>query len=152
MGSLPPPEPTYGTFRFLEPDLSIPASERAIFAGPASILAREESIELNDFRTSPNIAHGPEGLDVQSFTYLTHKSSLSGDDILQGTNAEDVYAPEVCKWMLGVTGGSRAVVHNIAFRRKLAEQGVELYSYRKAGGEWDESIKNQPAGKISGKI
>lgn len=151
MGSVPP-EPTYGIFRFLEPDLSVPAEERAIFAGPASKLAKEESIELKDFRTATDIAKGVQGLDVQAFTYLNHKSSLTGEEILQGTNAEDVYAPEVCEWILGVTGGSRAVVHNIAFRRKLAEKAVDLYHVNRAGGEWDKAIKKQPCNKISGKL
>lgn len=146
-----PKEATYGVFRFLEPDLSVPAEERAIFAGPASKVAKEEEIELHDFRTSHNIVKGARGLDVQAFTYLNHTSSLTGDEILKGTNAEDIYAPEVIDFMLGVTGGSRAVVHNIAFRRKLATKSVDLYHVNRAGGEWDEAIKKQPCNRISSK-
>ena len=144
------PEPTYGTFRFLEPDLSVPAKERAIFAGPASKVAKEETIELHDFRTANDVAQGARGLDVQAFTYINHVSSLTGDEMLQGTNVEDVYAPEVIDFMLGVTGGSRAVVHNIAFRRKLATNQVDLSYVNRAGGEWDEAIKKRSNDRISG--
>lgn len=131
-----PPDAKYGVFRFLEPDLSVPAEERAIFAGPASKVAKEETIELHDFRTATDVAKGARGLDVQAFTYLNHTSSLTGDEILEETNAEDIYAPEVIDFILGVTGGSRAVVHNIAFRRKLATKQVDLYHVNRAGGEW----------------
>ena len=146
-----PHSSAYGVFRFLEPDLSVPAQERAIFAGPASKDVREERIELHDFRTSTNVAREGRGLDVQGFTYVNHTSALTPDEMLYGSNAEDIYAPEMIDLALRVTGGKRAVVHNIAFRRKLATKQVDLYHVQRRGNEMDVAVKKQPCDRILGK-
>ena len=67
----------------------------------------------------------------------THTSALSGEDFLSGTNVEDFYLPEVVELMLRLTGAREAVVHNVAFRRRLVseEQGDGGF-VRRAGGEW----------------
>ena len=146
-----PPSPAYGVFRFLDPDLSVPAQERAIFAGPASKDVREERIELHDFRASADVAKDGRGLDVQGFTYVDHTSSLTADEMLSGSNAEDIYALEVIDLALRVTGGRRAVVHNIAFRRKLATNQVDLFHVQRRGNEMDVAVKKQPCDRILGK-
>lgn len=139
---------TYGIFRFCEPDLSVPAEERAIFAGPANIRAAEEKIQLRDFSTSNDIAKGAEGLDVQAFTYIKHKSSLAGEELLQGTNAEDIYAPEAIDLILKLTGAARGVVHNLTFRREAATRQADINHVIKAGGERDQAIKALPQDRI----
>ena len=145
-----PPHPTDGTFRFLDPDLSVPAQERAIFAGPAPKAAKEETIELNDFRTSHEVAKGGSGLDVQAFTYVNHVSTLTAEAILEGTNAEDIYVPEMIDLILKVTGASRAVAHNVAFRRKLSTKQVDLYNIQRRGNDMDEAVRKQPRDRILG--
>ena len=105
---MPAPDKVQGTVRFIDPDLSVPAHERAIFAGPAAKYATHEKIELNDFHKSDDVAKGAKGLDVQAFTFVKHNFSLDRDQMLEGTNAEDVYAKEVLDMMVDLTGASRA--------------------------------------------
>lgn len=141
----------YGAIRFIEPDLSVPAEERAIYAGPAAKLAKDESVELHDFRTSTDVAKGLAGLDVQGFTYMNHEFSLGRDEILGGTNAEDIYAKEVIDMMLKFTGASRAVIHNMTFRRKLAVAQEDLYHIRRRGDRSDTEIAKLPKDRVQGK-
>lgn len=147
-----PNDSTFGIFRFLEPDLSVPAHERATFAGPASKAAKEETIELHDFRSDKSIARGREGLDVQGFTYVEHASSLTGEELLAGTKAEDIYAPEVIGFMLKLTGGSRAVAHDVGFRRKLANRQADLYHVQRRGNEMDQAVSKLPRDRILGRL
>ncbi|EME38479.1 hypothetical protein DOTSEDRAFT_39471 [Dothistroma septosporum NZE10] len=140
--------PVYGIFRFLEPDLSVPAEDRAIFAAPANVRAVEERIQLHDFRTSADVARGAQGLDVQAFTYIKHKSSLSGEEMLQGTNVEDIYAPETVDMILKLTGASRGVVHNVAFRRDPATKQNDLKYVMRAGGERDQAVMSLPQDRV----
>lgn len=142
---------TYGTFRFIDPDLSVPAKERATFAGPAPKTVKEETIQLHDFRTSNDVAKGGRGLDVQAFTYVNHVSSLTGDEMLHGSNAEDIYVPEIIDLVLKVTGASRAIAHNVAFRRKLSTKQVDLYNVQRRGNDMDEAVKKQRFDRIIGK-
>ena len=140
----------YGAIRFINPDLSVPAHERAIYAGPAAKLAKDESVELHDFRTSEDVTKGFAGLDVQGFTYVNHEFSLGRDEILQGTNAEDIYAKEVIDMMLKFTGASRAVIHNMTFRRRPAVDQEDLYHIRRRGDRSDNEIEKLPKDKLQG--
>lgn len=124
-------EPVFSTFTCIDPDLSVSAEEQAIYAGPAPKDVKEESLQLHDFRTSTDIVQGVEGLDLQSFTYIHYETVLNEDGMMRGTNAEDVYAPEVLDFMLKLTGASYGVVHNITFRRKTFTQIKPLLSCQK---------------------
>lgn len=151
MGEAAESSKIYGTVRFIDPDLSVPAQDRAIFAGPAAKLAKDESVELHDFRTSTEVAKRLAGLDVQGFTYVNHHFSLGRDAILEGTNAEDIYVKEVIDMMLKFTGASRAVVHNVAFRRRLAKMQEDLYHVRRRGDQSDAEIAKLPKDRVLGK-
>ncbi|USW59777.1 Putative hydroxylase/desaturase AsaB [Septoria linicola] len=153
MGDTQVPTDVYGIFRFLDPDLSVPASERPMFVGPTPKRVVEERIKLIDFRNSHDIEKGAKGLDVQSFTFVNHKFSLHANQILEGTNAEDIYAQEVIDFMLKLTGASRAVVHNITFRRKTAESQDQTldpkqYAVQRRGGERLRQVGSQPRNGI----
>lgn len=50
----------------------------------------EECIRLKNI--SDDVDKGAKGLDTQSFTFVNHEFSLSRDEILDGTKAEDIYA------------------------------------------------------------
>lgn len=123
--------PTYGLFTFVEPDLSIPAKDRPMFAAPETKTSVEEKLVLHDFRTATDVARGAEGLDVQGFTFVNHTSSLSPERLLNGTNIEDVegtYAQEALDFMLNLTGAKRGIVHNVVFRRRLSPGEPDLSS------------------------
>lgn len=143
-------QPTYGLFRFVEPDLSISAQERSIFAGPAPKKVQEESLQLHDFRTSKDVRHGQAGLDAQSFTYVDHTSRLTGEELLAGDNAERIYAPEMLDLVLKVTGASRGVVYNIAFRHNLAERTKDLYSIQSLENVKDKDVLALPRDRVIG--
>ena len=115
-----------GIFRFVEPDLTVPAEDRAIFANPRPKRLEQLELPLHDFRTSSEVAKGYAGLDTQGFTYLSHVSALSPEQMLEGRNAEEKLAPEVLDMMLKLTGAKRGVVHSIGFRRTLASKQQDL--------------------------
>lgn len=140
----------YGTFRFFDPDPSVPAEERAIYAGPAPKEAKEETIQLHDFRTASDVAKGFEGLDVQGFTYVKHTSSLRGEEIAQGTNAEDMYAAEIVDLVLSLTGAGHAVVHDITLRTNPSMMQTDLFKVHLRGNEVDQAIMKLPRDKILG--
>lgn len=150
MGEAAASSKVYGTVRFIDPDLSVPAQERAIFAAPAPKIAKDQSVELHNFRTSTDIAKDFEGLNVQAFTFIEHEFSLSGDELLEGTNVEEIYAKEVIDLMLKFTGASRAVIHNIAFRRRPAERQQDLYNVQRRGGPVDQECSKLPKDRVLG--
>ena len=115
------------TLRFLELDLTHPASERGPFAFQRAKKESRDGLQLRDFRTAADVVKGRKGLDVQGFTYITHRSALSEDQWITGQNVEQIYIPEV-EYLIGnVTGAKRAVVYNVIFRRKVADDGRKVY-------------------------
>lgn len=143
--------PTYGVFTFVEPDLSIPAHERPMFAAPETKTSVAEKLVLHDFRTATDIARGAEGLDVQGFTFINHTSALSTERLLNGTNIEDVegtYAQESLNLILELTGAKRGIVHNVVFRRRLSPGEPDLSSLFPKG---DKEEVDAPRKKILGK-
>lgn len=123
--------PTHGVFTFVEPDLSISAHDRPMFAAPETKNSVEEKLVLHDFRTATDVVRGAEGLDVQGFTFINHTSGLSTERLLNGTNIEDVegtYAQEALNLMLELTGAKRGIVHNVVFRRRLSPGEPDLSS------------------------
>lgn len=123
--------PTYGLFTFVEPDLSIPAKDRPMFAAPETKTSVEEKLVLHDFRTATDVVRGAEGLDAQGFTFINHTSALSTERLLNGTNIEDVeetYAQEALNLLIELTGAKRGVVHNVVFRRRLSPGEPDLSS------------------------
>ncbi|KAF2172720.1 hypothetical protein M409DRAFT_16682 [Zasmidium cellare ATCC 36951] len=142
----------HGVIRYSEPDDSIPASERSFYSFPASRLVEDHTHELHDLRQSP-IKPGA-GLDVQGFTWLTHKSALAGDEWFQGRNIEDVYAPEMIKLICEVTGAKRAVVDGFGIRTRSATlQEEKPYDVNLKGDGLDLVVSQLPRDvlRVSGK-
>ncbi|KAI5366595.1 Putative hydroxylase/desaturase AsaB [Septoria linicola] len=134
----------HAIFRFVEPDLTIPAYDRAIFANPRPKRLEQLELPLHDFRTSTEVARGFEGLDQQGFTYIEHASSLTPDEMLAGRNAEDKLAPEVLEMMAKLTGAKRGVVHSIGFRRIPASKQQDLDFVPMRGSEIDQQMEQIP--------
>lgn len=146
-----PAKTTQAILRFAEPDLSVPAKDRALFALAANKIVREDTVALNDFRTDERVVKGPEGLDVQGFTYLNHRSALqNSDQWFSGLNVEDIYLPELCDLICKITGAQTAVVNNVAFRRRLADKQADLSYVHKRGDELDREIAKLPRDKTLG--
>lgn len=143
------PPVSYGIFRFVEEDPSIPASERALFASPAKKEAKDIRLPIYDYRSDDNITKGSAGLDAHGFTVVSHTSALKGEDFL-GPRVEDVYLKECEELVKQITGAKVAVVNNVALRRKLAAAQVDKNFYYKRGGPLDvaigQSLRDKPLG------
>lgn len=137
-----------GTVRYNLPDLSVRPEDRGLFSGPAHKSGEDIDVDLYDPVTSEEIIQGPEGLDVQGFTYVKHKSALDEDAWLTGDNVEQVYVPEVEELVRQVTGAKKVVVNHLGIRKRLAEKNSDPTFYRKAGDQHDTAVK-QLAGKNS---
>lgn len=141
-----------GIFRFVEPDLTIPAQDRAIFANPRPKHLVQLELPLHDIRTSNEISAGSAGLDVQGFTYLHHVSALSPEQMLEGRNAEDVLAPETLEMMIKYTGAKRGVVHSVGFRRIPASKQLDLEFVPLRGSEIDLAMERIPKDQMLGML
>jgi hypothetical protein len=150
--------PTKAIFRYCEPDRSVPASERSLFAQPRPINLHEETLQLHNYRTATHLERGPAGLDKHGFTLVVeddndHRHSL-GDIDTDATDAaawwsdetalRKTYIPAVEALVRRVTGCRVAVVNNVAFRRRGGsrydgEEGTKYYHPR--GGELDRMIE-----------
>ena len=143
---------TDSILRFSVPDFSVSASDRSFFAFAAPKKAVDQSIPLNDARISRKIVPGPAGLDVQGFAFINHKSALhASKEWFSGQNVEDVYLPEVCQLICDVTGAKRAIVNNVAFRRRLADEQNDPTFYLKKGCELDKEFSLLPRDRTMGK-
>ncbi|KAK3620614.1 hypothetical protein LTR22_025515 [Elasticomyces elasticus] len=133
-------------FRFSIPDHSVSAYDRSLFAPPANKEVREEKLSLHDFRTSEDITHGGTGIDTQGFTYIKRRSALSDSGRwFQEDDLERIYFPEVEKLLCELTGAKRAVVNNVAFRRKVAsKEDVDHSFVMKRGCDFDLAIAKSP--------
>lgn len=94
---------------------------------------------------------GPEGLDVQGFTYVQHKSALTLEQWMSGTNVEETYIPEVEELVKKVTGGKTVVVNHLGIRKRTAANNTNPTFYRKAvvrkaGDAHDQAVKNYAGG------
>lgn len=141
-----------GIFRFVEPDLTIPAQDRAIFANPRPKHLVQLELPLHDIRTSNEISSGSAGLDVQGFTYLHHVSALSPEQMLEGRNAEDLLAPETLEMMIKYTGAKRGVVHSVGFRRIPASKQLDLEFVPLRGSEIDLAMERIPKDQMLGML
>lgn len=137
-------------FRFVEPDLTVPAYDRAIFANPRAKQIEQLELPLHDFRTSTEVARGTDGLDLQGFTYIEHDSCLTPDEMLAGRHAEEILAPEVLQMMVELTGAKRGVVHSIGFRRVLASKQQDLDFVPMRGSEIDQKMEQIPKDQMLG--
>lgn len=133
----------FAKFRFGVPDFSVPPEDRSLFSFPATTKVVHERIELHDFRTSTEVTKGPEGLDVQGFTYINHRSVLHNSD-QWFDSVRDAYIPEVEDLICKVTGAKRAIVNNVAFRRKLAADQEDPTFYYKRGHPLDQALSEIP--------
>jgi hypothetical protein len=123
---------TKAILRFSVPDQSVTAEERSLFAFPANKSVVEETLSLHNFYSAPDardatdtagLVKGRNGLDVQGFTYVKHRSALSDSGTwFEGKEVERLYIPEVEKLICEVTGAKTAVVANVAIRRRLADE------------------------------
>lgn len=139
-----------GIFRFVEPDLTVPAEDRAMFANARPKRLEQMELPLHDFRTSGEVAKGYEGLDTQDFTYINHASALCSEQMLQGRNAEEKLAPEVLDMMLKFTGAKIGVVHNIAFRRVPASKQLDLEFVPMRDSAIDQIMAKIPKNRMMG--
>ncbi|MCJ1386326.1 hypothetical protein MMC17_009452 [Xylographa soralifera] len=130
----------YGIIQYGSPDNSVSAQERALYTLPSSKSITDINQRLYDMRTSNDIVKGPEGLDVQGFTYIEHKSALSGEDWFVGNNVIDIYMPEVIDLICKATGAKRAVVDSIAFRRRVASEEEERNVPHRRGDKHDQAM------------
>jgi GA4 desaturase len=144
--------PTKAIFRYCEPDRSVPASERSLFAQPKPINLHEETLPLHNYRTATHLERGPAGLDKHGFTLVIEEDRDSDIDIdtdaagwwSDETALRKTYIPAVEALVRRVTGCRVAVVNNVAFRRRGGsrydgEEGTKYYHPR--GGELDRMIE-----------
>ncbi|KAK3699029.1 hypothetical protein LTR37_016633 [Vermiconidia calcicola] len=129
------------TVRYNLPDLSIRPEDRGLFSGPAHTYGEDVEVDLYDPATAPEIVQGPEGLDIQGFTYVKHRSALDADEWLMGNNVEETYVPEVQELVRQVTGAKKVVVNHLGIRKRLAANNNDPTFYRKKGDKHDEAVK-----------
>jgi hypothetical protein len=140
MGSVGEPKHE-GILRWSVPDSKSSAAERSFYGPNANKAIAEHKIEIHDFRTDDSVVKGPEGLDVQGFTYIKHVSVIAGKPELdEDDNLEKVYIPEVEKLICEVTGAKRAVVNNVAFRRRTADLQKDPNHVLLKGSEIDQTV------------
>jgi len=132
--------------RYNVPDDSVPPENRGLFSGPAHKSAIDVDVELHNPETSPNIVQGPEGLDIQGFTYVKHKSSLTLEQWLTGSNVEETYIPEVEQLVREVTKAKTVIVNHLGIRKRLAANNTDPTFYRKAGDQHDQAVKKYAGG------
>ncbi|KAF2168949.1 hypothetical protein M409DRAFT_52933 [Zasmidium cellare ATCC 36951] len=99
----------HGVIRYIVSAKDPPPEKRSLFGLAANSSWTDHELAVRDFRKAEELVKGPEGLDVQGFTYIDHESALS---------KSDTCLPEVCDLVCKVTGASKAIVLNCAFRRK----------------------------------
>lgn len=145
-------EPADGAIlHFGVPDFSVSAEERGFFAFPAYKSVAKVSIPLRNARTDADITRGPEGLDVQGFTYLEHHSVLAEDDQwFEGDNIERLYLQECEDLIKRVTGAKRTVSINCSFRRRAVNVESDPKSFVRRGCEIDENLAKLPRDKCTG--
>lgn len=137
-----------GILRFGIPDESVPAEERSLFASPQNKDFVAKEVQLHDFRSSEAVVQGPQGLDVQGFTYLKHKFKTAGPDQLEGSNVHDIYLPEIEQFMKEVTGAKEVIAWSGVVRSKLpTHQDTNPTVQHKKGGEMDKMIDSLPRDK-----
>lgn len=81
----------HGVIRYVVASKTPAPEERSLFAIPPASSSTEHEFAIRDFRKAEELTKGPEGLDVQGFTYIDHESALSKSDTwFEGGNLEDV--------------------------------------------------------------
>lgn len=135
-----------GTVRYNLPDTSVRPEDRGLFSGPAHKSGEDVEVDLFDPVSTPEIVQGPEGLDVQGFTYVKHKSALDEDEWLMGNNVEEKYVPEVEELVRQVTGAKTVLVNHLGIRKRLSANNNDPKFYRKAGDQHDEAVKKLTKG------
>lgn len=135
-----------GTVRYNLPDTSVRPEDRGLFSGPAHKSGEDVEVDLYDPVATPEIVQGPEGLDVQGFTYVKHKSVLDEGDWLEGNNVEEKYVPEVEELVRQVTGAKKVLVNHLGIRKRLSNNNNDPKFYRKAGDQHDEAVKKLTKG------
>lgn len=149
MGSLE--EPQHGILHFGTPDNSITARQRGFFAFPSYKSVDKVSVPLLDARTGRNVVQGPDGLDVQGFAFLDHRSALAGPDKwFLNDNIEDVYLRECEDLILEVTGAKHAVASNCSLRRRTVSALTEPNFFVPKGGEIDQNLAKIPRDRCTG--
>ncbi|OAG09721.1 uncharacterized protein CC84DRAFT_1235569 [Paraphaeosphaeria sporulosa] len=132
-----------GTVRYNVLDLSVRPEDRGLFSGPAHKYSEDIEVDLFEPVSSPEIVQGPEGLDVQGFAYVKHRSALDVDEWMNGENPEETYVKEVEDLVGKVTGAKKVVVNHLGIRKRLAEKNADPSFYRKAGDKHDETVKER---------
>ncbi|KAF2645234.1 hypothetical protein P280DRAFT_531225 [Massarina eburnea CBS 473.64] len=130
-----------GKVRYNVLDLSVKPEDRGLFSGPAHKYSEDIEVDLYDPASTPGIVQGPEGLDVQGFTYVKHQSALDVDEWLHGENPEEAYVKEVEELVQQVTGAKKVVVNHLGIRKRLAANNQDPKFYRKAGDKHDQAVQ-----------
>lgn len=141
------------TLRFQELDRSVGKDARGLFAFAAPKEVRDLELPLYDIRTDERLVKGAEGLDTQGFTLVNHQSALTKvDQFFSGQNIEDIYVQETCDLVCRLTGASKAIIVNTAFRRKVVDGQKDPKWYPKPGEAYEEAIKKMPRDQLLGMI
>lgn len=131
-------------FRYQEPDLSVSADMRALFAQPKPIKLHEEKMVLHDYRTDSKLERGFAGLDKHGFTLVEHHTDPAAWDDEEAVRK--TYIPELEQLVKNLTGCKTAIVNNVAFRRQLPKY-YELSKdfFHPRGGKFDQIISSLPS-------
>ena len=149
--ALEPPkdaEGTYGTFKFAEPELSVSADDRSMFAVPATKAWETACMPIHDYRTSSLPHKGTlTGLDYAGFSVVLHETQLHEEEWLDETTIKEKYFPEVEELVKELTGCKTVVCNNATFRRRLAKNQEDPHFYRKrdAPDSMDNMLKEGKA-------
>ncbi|SMR52557.1 unnamed protein product [Zymoseptoria tritici ST99CH_3D1] len=139
-------------FSFSHPDLSSPASSRPIYVPPPALSQHNLTLPLHDIRSNSELQQGLKSVDEHGFTLVKHTSAFEKDGkmqgLLKGRMVEEVYAPEMIRLALEVTGAKRAVVHNVAFRRRGFDEGEEEEQEKRGGTESEVNVNGRTQADI----
>ena len=123
----------HGTFKFTDPDDSVPASDRAFGSVPATKDWETVSLPLYDYRTDNSMVGKGTlyGVDVNGFTVVNHDAALKHEEWFDTDNIRNLYFPQIKEVVQNLTGAKSVVCVNAAVRCKLATKQQDPNYYRK---------------------
>jgi hypothetical protein len=105
-----------GVFRYMEPDETIPAEERSMFSQPRPKNLHQETLTLHNVREDTTLAPGLAGLDRQGFALIKDEMDPAVYESEEAIRKS--YIPLVEAFVEEITGCRKAIVNNVAMRRK----------------------------------
>ena len=138
-------------FRYGEPDRSVSAAQRSLFAFPKIVNVAEEKMTLNDYRTDTKLARGVEGLHRHGFTLVENHSDPS-NWATEG-DVREKYIPTVEQLVKNITGCKTVITNSVVFRRKYpAQYDADSGFYHPKGGDLDKMLKALPCEQAMGTL